>query len=318
MGPNYLYYKNRVWGQCSVSNAYCPLSKNSFFQVVTASFVALLDNRMVYFAGSIPYFLIIFFMAKTKGFYFLAVAGFIFSVAALALSSYLFVNRPGTEKFNAGVNVGIENYIKVQNEEAQKQQQEANNPTLVEGDFAEDGPVLGDKDAPITMVEFSDFQCPICRAFYYRVYPEIKSKYVDTGKVKIVFRNLPLTQLHPDAFNSALAATCAREQGGDEAFFLMHDKIFEGQDPNETGAVEISVESLEQYASELKLNKTAFQSCMGSDKAKSLVQADIDLSDTAKINGTPGFIINNYRISGLRQTEYYTQFFDSLLEPVTK
>lgn len=257
-------------------------------------------------------------MIKTKGFYFLAVAAFVFSVASLSISSYLFMNRVGTENFQASVSAGIDNYIKVKNDEAQKEQAAQNNPTLLKGDFAKDGPVLGNKDAPITMVEFSDFQCPVCRAFYYRVYPEIKSKYVETGKVKVVFRNLPLTNLHPDAFGAALAVTCAREQGGDEAFFAMHDKIFGGQDENASGAVEISVATLEKYAVALGLNKTAFQTCMDSDNAKAAVQADMDLSNTAGINGTPGFVINNYRVTGLRAAEYYTQMFDSMLEQATK
>lgn len=82
--------------------------------------------------------------------------------------------------------------------------------------------VLGDANAPVTMVEYSDFQCPYCRAFYNEAYQEIKKAYVDTGKVKIVYRHYPL-DFHPMAPKSAQAAECAGEQG---KFWQMHDAIF--------------------------------------------------------------------------------------------
>ncbi|MEN9407620.1 MAG: hypothetical protein RLZZ455_836 [Candidatus Parcubacteria bacterium] len=87
-------------------------------------------------------------------------------------------------------------------------------------------PMLGKDDAPLTMVEFSDLQCPFCLRFFTETFPQIKKEYIDTGKVKFYFRHLPLTQLHPMAMPFAHAAECANEQG---KFWEMHDKIYNEQ-----------------------------------------------------------------------------------------
>src|SRR3989344_7320374 len=84
---------------------------------------------------------------------------------------------------------------------------------------ADDDPVLGDKNAPVTIIEFSDYQCPFCRKFWTEILPSIKSEYIDTGKVKFVYRDFPLTSIHPSAEPAAEATNCVREQGGDEAYF---------------------------------------------------------------------------------------------------
>ncbi|MEK6885163.1 MAG: DsbA family protein, partial [Nanoarchaeota archaeon] len=90
----------------------------------------------------------------------------------------------------------------------------------------DDDAVLGDKDAKVTIIEFSDYQCPFCRKFWTETYSQIKSEYIDTGKVKIVFRDFPLTGIHPAAQKSAEAAECVREKGGDSAYWKYHDKMF--------------------------------------------------------------------------------------------
>lgn len=87
-------------------------------------------------------------------------------------------------------------------------------------------PKLGKDDAPITMIEFSDLQCPFCLRFFTETFPKIKKEYIDTGKVKFYFRHLPLVQLHPMAMPFAHATECANEQG---KFWEMHDKIEEEQ-----------------------------------------------------------------------------------------
>ena len=87
-------------------------------------------------------------------------------------------------------------------------------------------PMMGDKNAPVTMVEFSDLQCPFCLRFFKDTFPQIKKEYIDTGKVKFYFRHLPLVQLHPMAMSFAHATECANEQG---KFWEMHDKIYNEQ-----------------------------------------------------------------------------------------
>ncbi|MEX0587505.1 MAG: thioredoxin domain-containing protein, partial [Patescibacteria group bacterium] len=90
----------------------------------------------------------------------------------------------------------------------------------------DDDPVIGDPNAPVTIVEFVDFECPFCKSFFEETFPKIKSDYIDTGKVRFVLRDLPLPFHNPAATKEALAANCARDQGGDGKYFLYHDEIF--------------------------------------------------------------------------------------------
>ena len=90
----------------------------------------------------------------------------------------------------------------------------------------DDDPFIGSEDAPVTIIEFSDYQCPFCRKFWTETLPLIKSEYIDTGKVKFVYRDFPLASLHPMATPSAEAAECVRDvAGNDAAYFEYHDKI---------------------------------------------------------------------------------------------
>src|SRR3989344_7763193 len=100
-------------------------------------------------------------------------------------------------------------------------QQPTNGKASLDGD-----PVLGDANAPVTMIEFSDYECPFCKRHFQDTFPQIKSEYIDTGKVKLVFRDLPLSFHDPLATKEAMAANCSREQGGDSTYFKFHDAIF--------------------------------------------------------------------------------------------
>src|SRR3989338_5169830 len=145
-----------------------------------------------------------------------------------------------------------------------------NQPSQVSAN-ADDDPVLGNKNAPVTIIEFSDYQCPFCRKFWTETLPSIKSQYIDTGKVKFVYRDFPLTSLHPMATPAAEAAECARDlYGGDSAYFKMHDKIFEEQNildggNAKTGPVKSTVtftnNDLKSWAKELGYN---IDSCLDS------------------------------------------------------
>ncbi|MBI3486503.1 thioredoxin domain-containing protein [Candidatus Daviesbacteria bacterium] len=97
------------------------------------------------------------------------------------------------------------------------------------------GPVLGSKDAPVTMIEFSDYECPFCKSFFQSTLPQIKRDYVDTNKIKIVYRNLPLSFHEPWATFEAQAAECAREQGGDKTYYQYHDALFKATKSNGAG-----------------------------------------------------------------------------------
>lgn len=197
---------------------------------------------------------------------------------------------------------GIEDYVA-------KQQDEANKPQVVDGDYSDDDAFLGDSDAPVTIVEFSDFQCPYCRSFYNETYKQIKEKYVDTGKVKFVYRDYPLS-FHKGAFPAALAAECVREQGGDDMFFAMHDKIYDGQNLLGSGTVEISNENLRGYVSELGMDMGSFDECFENEKYKDEIFADLEDGQRAGISGTPGFIINGQVVTGAQPFSV----FESVIE----
>src|SRR3989338_2170059 len=113
-------------------------------------------------------------------------------------------------------------------------------------DYADDDPFIGNKNAPVTMIEFSDFQCPFCARFRDQTFDQLKAEYIDTGKVKFVYRDLPLTSIHSMAQPAAEAAECVRDyaKGSNEAYFKMHDKIFAGQ-------TSLSNENLKLWAKDL-------------------------------------------------------------------
>lgn len=98
-----------------------------------------------------------------------------------------------------------------------------------------DDPIKGNKDAEIVVVEFSDYECPFCQRHFQQTYPTLNSKYIDTGEVKMIFRDLPLSFHDPVATEAAVAANCAREQGGDEAYYKFHDAYFANTKANGEG-----------------------------------------------------------------------------------
>lgn len=244
---------------------------------------------------------------------------------SLVFASLQFKNNFEGDTFKKAVRTEIEAYVKEQQkayeDEMAKQQAEQQKPKTVIGDFSGSGAVLGEKDAPITIIEFSDFQCPYCRKFYNGAYQDIKKNYVDTGKVKIVFRNYPLTDRHPDAYKAAMAVECARGQGGDEMFFEMHDKIFGGQTGNGTAA--IPEETLVSYAKDLKLDTVKFEKCVKDGDYADLIKADIaaaeEITKQAKLDGfgTPTLIVNGSLISGAYPFNYFQVIIDNALEATT-
>ena len=130
-----------------------------------------------------------------------------------------------------------------------------NQPTEPIKISADNDPFFGDPDAPITIIEFSDFQCPFCARFHTQTLPAIFDEYIEQGKVKLVFRDFPIQSIHPNALPASVAAECANEQGN---FKDMHDILFEKQ--NEWNKVE-TVEALSlfsQYASNMQLDQETF------------------------------------------------------------
>jgi len=152
----------------------------------------------------------------------------------------------------------------------------------------DDDPVLGSKDAKVTLIEFSDYECPFCKRHFDQVYPSLKKDYIDTGKVKMVFRDYPLPFHDPMATFEANAANCAKEQGGDSAYFKFHDAIFAKTKSNGNG---LTKEEVYQFASDLGLNQANLKSCADSLKYAEEVKKDLTDGGTAGVSGTPAFFI---------------------------
>jgi protein-disulfide isomerase len=152
----------------------------------------------------------------------------------------------------------------------------------------DDDPVLGDKNAPVTLVEFSDYECPFCKRHYDQTYLQLKTNYIDKGKVKLVYRDLPLSFHDPMATTEAIAANCARDQGGDSAYFKFHDTIFEKTTSNGNG---LTKDQLYQFATDQGLNQANFKACLDSEKFKDEVSKDLADAGNAGATGTPSFII---------------------------
>jgi protein-disulfide isomerase len=164
--------------------------------------------------------------------------------------------------------------------QAQAQQPGSNNIANVKINIA-GAPSLGRADAPVTIIEFSDFECPFCQRYSKSTLPEIKRDYVDTGKVRYVFMDFPLEQMHAKARKAGEAAHCAGEQG---KFWEMHDMLFE-QTAN------LDVRQYPEYAKTLKLDSAAFDLCLGSGKQSAKINDGLTSGRSVGISATPSFII---------------------------
>jgi len=164
-------------------------------------------------------------------------------------------------------------------------------------------PVTGNPDAPVTIVEFADFECPYCR----QTEPDLqKLKQNFPGKVRIAYKNFPLPA-HPHAQKAAEAAFCAGEQG---QFWPYHDRLYI-QDPNQ-----LEVPQLKEIAASLKLDTARFNKCLDSGQAAAAVNADAQEGKQLGVNGTPTFFINGYFLSGALQYDTLYDFVEEeLAEP---
>jgi protein-disulfide isomerase len=147
------------------------------------------------------------------------------------------------------------------------------------------GPSKGPEEAPVTVVEFSDFQCPYCK----QVVPTIDQALTRyEGKIRVVFRQFPLTSIHPLAYKAAEASLCASDQG---KFWELHDAMFADQ-------AALDVPALEEKAKGLGLDVAAFSSCVSSGKYTEQVRADLMAGSAAGVTGTPAFFVNGRPLSG--------------------
>jgi protein-disulfide isomerase len=146
-------------------------------------------------------------------------------------------------------------------------------------------PFLGNKSVAVTVIDFSDFQCALCKRYVENTEPLINQTYIQTGKVILVFKHLPNRGV--DSMGAALAAQCTNDQG---KFWQFHNLLYSNQELIDSGWVDN--ENLKKFASQIPaLDIQQFNSCFDSDKYKSFVQGDIDLASSFGFRETPSFII---------------------------
>ncbi len=232
------------------------------------------------------------------------------SIFYYGTKKYASNNPQATANLDQKIAQGIENYVKKQQEEARKAQEEANKPKKVEGVSIDDDAILGNKDAKVTIVEFSDYECPFCKRHVNSVFPEIKKKYIDTGKVRYIFRDFPLPFHEPAAMKEALAAECAGDLGGDEKYFEYHDELFKTTASNGKGTGEVSLSDL---AEKIGLDPAKFKKCLDSEKFKDEIQKDIADGQKYGVSGTPGFFINGWFIKGAYPFSEFEKFIEQEL-----
>lgn len=156
-------------------------------------------------------------------------------------------------------------------------------------------PILGDKDAKVTIVEFSDFQCPFCKQLFEDALPQIKKEYIDTGKAKLAYRHYPLTSIHPNAQKAAEASECANDQ---DKFWEYHDQLFTNQADWETLPSDGALNKFAEYAGAIGINGEELRECVTSGKMAENVKKDIDAGTAVGVDGTPASFVNGILISG--------------------
>ncbi|MEX0764159.1 MAG: DsbA family protein [Nitrosopumilaceae archaeon] len=177
-------------------------------------------------------------------------------------------------------------------------------------DTSTGSPVLGSSLAPITIVEFGDYQCPQCDKWYLSVRPDIERDYIQTGKAKLVFVDLAF--FGPDSKKAAQASYCAEDQG---KFWEYHGMLYENQGGINDGWA--SPQNLKRFASELNLDTSSFNDCLDSGKYQKRVENNIKIATQNGASGTPTFILisdeNQKRIEGAQPYQVFKQELDSLL-----
>jgi protein-disulfide isomerase len=163
--------------------------------------------------------------------------------------------------------------------------------------------IKGIENAPVTLIEFSDYQCPFSAKFFSETLPQIEKNYIKTGKVKMAFRNYPL-QFHQFAQKAAEAAECAAQQG---KFWECHDTIFENQK-------DLSPANLKQLAQKLGLDSQKFNQCLDSGTMANKVKKDFDEGAKYGVTGTPCFFVNGMAVEGAQPYKVFEEAIEKELK----
>jgi protein-disulfide isomerase len=169
-----------------------------------------------------------------------------------------------------------------------------------------EGRVLGDENAPVTLIEYADFQCPVCKRAETTVLAQIQKDYIDTGKVKLEFRMYPF--LGQESFDAAQAADAARDQG---KFWEYHDALFNAQDGENKGG--FSYDKLVALAKQAGLDVPAFEATLNANTHLAAIQAEADAAHAAGISSTPTFFVGSQKIAGVQPYATFRSAIDAAL-----
>ncbi len=239
-------------------------------------------------------------MAKNKSNLSMAI---IFAAVMISGSLIYFASQitaPAPNDLSAQIQEGIEAYVNG-TQGADRAVAEINMDDLVENQ-----PYMGEEDASVVLVEFSDYKCGYCSKFFNETLPLIKEKYVDTGKLKFVYKDFLLG--YKGDYEAALAAECTRDQLGNEAFFDMHSHIFE------TISDGFSIDTYADYAAILGADRSEFVTCVESEKFKEEIYGDGEMGRSVGVSGTPGFVLNGKVISGAQPYRVFEEAIESELQ----
>lgn len=173
----------------------------------------------------------------------------------------------------------------------------------VEVTIANTDPSIGNKDAPVTIIAFEDFECPFCERFSQQTLPLIIDEFVKTGQVRLVWKDFPLS-IHSNAQKAHEAARCAWEQ---DKFWEYHDALFNNQNG-------LSAKNLKQYARNLGLNESQFTSCLDSGKYTALIREKISEGTSVGVSGTPSFLINGRLVVGAQPYQTFADIINQAIK----
>lgn len=177
----------------------------------------------------------------------------------------------------------------------------------------DDDAVLGNPEAKVAIVEFSDFQCPYCSRFHNITFPQLRENYIDTGKVRYVYRDFPLKQIHPKATQAAVAANCSGQQG---KYWEMHHSLFTNQG-------RLGPELYNELAEGFQLDLAAFQACLEDPEQNQEVNNDLAYGQSVGVRGTPHYfvgrvegdqIVDVKRLNGAQPFQSFAKIIDTMLQ----
>ncbi len=233
-------------------------------------------------------------------------------VGAILISATLFYNfKMVFKRMDAGSTI-----VAAQNTQAQAAVPSAA-PTAAPAAAAPSGPVnitlkpntpyLGSSNAKVTVVEYADYECPFCEQWFKNVFPDLKSKYIDTGKIKFEYQDFAF--LGPDSNTAAEASHCAEDQN---KFWQYHDYLFNNQ--GQEGSGWATALHQKEFAKAVGLNTTQFNSCLDSGKYKQQVLDETAAGKSYGVSGTPSVFVNGTIIVGAQPATSFEQAIDAALK----